>query len=390
MILDRPVLFLGPTLSAERALAVLPAEVRPPAARGDLYRAALEEPSAILLVDGAFEDVPAVFHKEILWALNEGIHVFGAASMGALRAAELHRFGMVGIGEIFEAYRDGRLERDDAVAVLHGPAELGFPLLTRSLVDIQATIAAAEREGVLEPDGAKALAQSAETLFWRERTYPGVVDQVLAQGWSGRPFNAFLAWVGDHELFQKEHDCLELLEHVAANWQALEEPFEPEFRFEHTEAWQVLKTEVEQSASSASDAGITAVLQERGAYEAIEAEALLSLLAEEVLRQEDGPADPLAFTKAAAEFRSRHGLDRAENIAHWMAKTGLSHADYAALVRDRGNIASLRFRFASRLPPAILRIARARGLLSPSGASPFQDHGGLSFDPANRSQANEP
>ena len=45
--------------------------------------------------------------------------------MGALRAAELHAFGMRGVGRIFEAFRDGELEDDDEVAVVHGPAEPG-------------------------------------------------------------------------------------------------------------------------------------------------------------------------------------------------------------------------------------------------------------------------
>ena len=93
---------------AERAPGVTCA---PPAAQGDVYRAALSRPVAIGLVDGYFERVPAVWHKEILWALSQGIHVFGSASMGALRAAELAPFGMVGVGAIFEAYRDGIARR---------------------------------------------------------------------------------------------------------------------------------------------------------------------------------------------------------------------------------------------------------------------------------------
>ena len=60
--------------------------------------------SAIGIVDGYFEGVLSVWHKEILWAMAEGIHVFGSASMGALRAAELHPFGMHGTGRIFEAF----------------------------------------------------------------------------------------------------------------------------------------------------------------------------------------------------------------------------------------------------------------------------------------------
>ena len=80
------IVFLGPSLPLHEARRILPATYRPPAAQGDVYRAALERPWGIGIVDGYFERVPAVWHKEILWALQQGIHVFGAASIGALRA----------------------------------------------------------------------------------------------------------------------------------------------------------------------------------------------------------------------------------------------------------------------------------------------------------------
>src|SRR5437763_12688169 len=118
--------FTGPTLSADEGRAELDAVYLPPVSQGDLYRVARRSPQAIGIVDGYFERVPAVWHKEILWALTRGIHVYGSASMGALRAAELDVFGMVGVGEIFEAYRDGVLEDDDEVAVAHAYAEAGF------------------------------------------------------------------------------------------------------------------------------------------------------------------------------------------------------------------------------------------------------------------------
>ena len=81
--------FTGPTLSPEKACAELDAIYLPPVSQGDVYRAALKRPRAIGIIDGYFECVPAVWHKEILWAMTEGIHVYGSASMGALRAVEL-------------------------------------------------------------------------------------------------------------------------------------------------------------------------------------------------------------------------------------------------------------------------------------------------------------
>src|SRR6185436_15946902 len=126
--------FLGPTLSHDEARDVLDAEYRPPAAHGDVLRAALRRPRAIGLVDGVFEGVPAVWHKEILFALAEGVHVFGAASMGALRAAELSTFGMRGIGQIYDWYAGGAIDADDEVALVHGPYETDFLALSEPLV----------------------------------------------------------------------------------------------------------------------------------------------------------------------------------------------------------------------------------------------------------------
>ena len=118
---------------------------RPPKATSTAPRC--RGPLAIGLIDGYFERVPAVWHKEILWALSQGIHVFGSASMGALRAAELAPFGMIGVGAIFEAYRDGILEDDDEVAVAHGPADTGYRAGSDAMVNIRATLARAVQHG---------------------------------------------------------------------------------------------------------------------------------------------------------------------------------------------------------------------------------------------------
>src|SRR6266446_2586246 len=117
------VVFTGPTISAEDALQELEATYLPPVSQGDVYRAAVRKPLAIGIVDGYFDRVPAVWHKEILWTMSQGIPVYGSASMGALRAAELAECGMVGVGSIFEAFHSGALEDDDEVAVTHGPRD---------------------------------------------------------------------------------------------------------------------------------------------------------------------------------------------------------------------------------------------------------------------------
>jgi hypothetical protein len=173
------LVFLGPSLPATEARAILPrARILPPAARGDLYRAARDEaPTAIVLIDGIFHRRRAVWHREILWALSRGIAVVGAASMGALRAVELASFGMRGIGRVHAAFAAGRLapfeepfDDDAEVAVAHAPSELGAAPLTLALVDLRCAFAAEAEAGTITTAQCQALASACAAVFYAERT----------------------------------------------------------------------------------------------------------------------------------------------------------------------------------------------------------------------------
>ena len=133
--------FVGPTLDIRAARQLLPdATFLPPVSQGDVLRSATRRPTAIGIIDGRFHDVPAVWHKEILWALSRGIPVYGSASMGALRAAELAPYGMRGVGKIFEAYHSGLLNDDDEVAVAHGDADSAYHPTNEAMVSIRETL----------------------------------------------------------------------------------------------------------------------------------------------------------------------------------------------------------------------------------------------------------
>ena len=135
--------FLGPTLPVADARALCKAEYLPPARMGDVHAVLERRPSIIAIIDGTFQNSPAVWHKEILFALASGVRVVGCSSMGALRAAELHTFGMEGRGQIFQAYRDGVYEDDDEVAVAHAAAEHHYRPLSDAMVNIRIGLAEA-------------------------------------------------------------------------------------------------------------------------------------------------------------------------------------------------------------------------------------------------------
>jgi hypothetical protein len=133
----------------------------------------------------------AVWHKEILLALERGIAVWGAASMGALRAAELAPFGMLGVGTIYRAYARGSLVADDEVAVAHLPAEQGYRAVSDALVNLRDGIA---RAPMLTAATRLRLVELARARFYRERSWPTLLADARAAGLPKRQLDALATW----------------------------------------------------------------------------------------------------------------------------------------------------------------------------------------------------
>ncbi|MBL8597558.1 MAG: TfuA-like protein [Devosia sp.] len=181
--------------------------VRGPAQMGDVERAMADGATAIGLIDGHYQQVGAVWHKEILLALSAGVAVYGAASMGALRAAECEAFGMVPVGSIAGRYCSGALFDDADVALTNGPAELGFPPLTEAMVDVAATLAHLAALGLVTPSEAQAVSAAARKTFFADRTVAAVFDRL------DHPRAPALRGLYDtHRVSQKTQDALELLD----------------------------------------------------------------------------------------------------------------------------------------------------------------------------------
>jgi hypothetical protein len=173
------LIFAGPSFGSDigRLRALYPlVEFRSPAARGDILQAVQDGATAIGIVDGYFGEVPSIWHKEILYALQKNVAVAGGASMGALRAAECAAFGMVGLGTIYEDYEAGRLIDDEAVALVHAPQELGWLPLSVPWVDYQPTVDGIFRNGQISTVEYKKLLLAGRSLHFSERTYPKAVE----------------------------------------------------------------------------------------------------------------------------------------------------------------------------------------------------------------------
>lgn len=332
------VIFAGPSLAGATDPA-LPAgfTLHPPARQGDVYRAAQMRPRAIGIVDGYFEGVPSVWHKEILWAMSRGIAVYGSASIGALRAAELHACGMIGVGDVFSAYRDGVLEADDEVALLHGPQETGFIALTEPLVNVRATCKAALAEGVIDDGEGEALIAAARGIFYKNRTWREIVRRAVDESGSEKRLSRFTAWLPGGRIDQKRLDALRMIERMRddlGNLTVVESEFEPTFLWERAVAgW--MRAERGAARSDDLDAAVLNELRlDPGRYRLLKDRALARM---QLLSQaEEGGLVASRSELAAARRRHRmtHGLLRAADLDNWLKDQDLDRVEYDRLIDE--------------------------------------------------------
>jgi hypothetical protein len=246
----RPTVFAGPSLHGVDPKWFEGVEVRPPAACGDILATALSGATVIGLIDGVFENAAAVWHKEILYALSSGVAVFGASSMGALRAAECATFGMVGVGTVYNEYATGVRVADSDVAVVHAPAEMGFLPLTVALVDAEATIAAVrQREGNLALICDR-LVTAARLLSFTQRSWANVV---AAANLNDVQSSLAAEAIKRNERSIKREDAQLLLELLPTAEHRAGPPTPISWRFERTAFFETLQQRVSQAARARID-----------------------------------------------------------------------------------------------------------------------------------------
>jgi hypothetical protein len=211
-------IFVGPTFGGatpEPYACAAGVVFLPPVAGGDLLRLRLKPGDLVGLIDGYFHQQRAVWHKEILDLMNRGVTVLGAASIGALRAAELDVFGMIGVGKIYLAYRDGKLEADDEVTLMHGPADSGYRALSDPLVNMRATLRAAVDDGVCEGNLGEQLMTHFSGVSYPQRSYRAIPAVAERLGAAPAAIERLVAFCESNAVDVKRPDALELLAKMA-------------------------------------------------------------------------------------------------------------------------------------------------------------------------------
>jgi hypothetical protein len=339
--------FLGPSLPVSEARLELDAAYLPPVAEGDVYRAAQRRPRAIGIVDGYFERVPAVWHKEILWAMSQGIYVFGAASMGALRATELETFGMIGVGRIFEAFRNGELDQDDEVAVSHAGAENGFHSMSDAMVNVRITLQAAQDQGVISAEAHGTLVGIAKSLFYRDRSWPAIRRNATNRNVTPQELDVLYAWLPTGEVNQKALDTIAMLREIRAHLSADPPPVRPRWNMANTVAWNTSRRHTRELVTDDSEqlgvSRIDAVLDEirllgPESFDETRRRALLRMLATEFADEEGFCPSGKDLHDAVDRHRLRLGLESWPNLVAYVEDNDLSISQFEQLVQTEEKV----------------------------------------------------
>lgn len=207
---------MGPSLPPEEAKYILSSDKKrevvyaPPIRRGDIPKAVSEDFNIIGIIDGVFFRESAVSPREIMEVLKSDVKIYGASSMGALRASELDRYGMIGIGKIYQWYRDGTLNSDDEVALSFDSEE--FIPISEPLVNIRETIKKATNEGIISEHDSEIILKSAKSLYFPERRW----DKIIKNSENALEKNLldFSVFVKNNRVDIKKEDAMLLIERI--------------------------------------------------------------------------------------------------------------------------------------------------------------------------------
>jgi hypothetical protein len=216
--MDKPIIFLGPSLSHEKAKKIFYSDYRPPARKGDFLQLTADFDLTKMLVgfvDGVFlQDYPPTPIEVYHLIRKSGVLLVGAASLGALRAVELEKFGMVGIGKIFQLYKTGKLNADDEVAVTFA-AEGDYLLQSEAMVDIRYNLYLAHKNKVISENTKHVLVRLAKEIYFPNRKYTYILEEAKNRYPDlESEIDSFGRYVRSNRKSLKEMDAIRLIKYL--------------------------------------------------------------------------------------------------------------------------------------------------------------------------------
>jgi hypothetical protein len=204
------VIFIGPTLSIDKAKEILDADYRPPAKKGDLLKLIPTAVKFVGLIDGYFlQDYPPTPIEVYNLLRKKDVLVFGSSSLGALRAVELKRFGMMGIGKIFNLFLKGIIDSDDEVAVTF----TGYrEYQSDALIDIRYNLFLAQKKQIIDKNTKRNILRIAKKTYFPYRTYDDILEKSKKVfSLQKKQIEDFGEYISKHKVSLKEKDAITLL-----------------------------------------------------------------------------------------------------------------------------------------------------------------------------------
>ena len=206
----QPVVFTGPSLSHVEARTLVKAEVCPPVRSGDLD--CLSDNTAVAIIDGVLEPGSVLSVGEVRRALRRGIKIWGAASLGALRAYQTTRDGMVGSGWVYKAYVSRRIQGTDEIGVIYDP--FSHRPLTVPLVNVRFCLHRLVKRGEVAERDAENAMRDLKCIPLEERSRRAVVLR-LGQAFGRERLKAAFRCAAGMNANVKRRDALEILRIIA-------------------------------------------------------------------------------------------------------------------------------------------------------------------------------
>jgi hypothetical protein len=222
---SKPIIFVGPSLSLQKARKIFDADYRGPAKKGDLLVLSASslislknQPNAINfvgLIDGLFlQDYPPTPIEVFQLLSNKNFRVVGGASIGALRAVELEKFGMVGIGKVFQLFKNGTINADDEVAVTFHPGD-AISIQSEAMIDIRFNLFVAHKKNLITKRTKHIIAQTAKSIYFPYRNYSHVIEETRTKFPElSRELESFSSYLNHHRLSLKEIDAIKVIKYI--------------------------------------------------------------------------------------------------------------------------------------------------------------------------------
>jgi hypothetical protein len=239
---------------------------------------------------------------------------------------------MIGVGRVFELYRDGLLEDDDEVALLHEPESTGYRAVSEAMVNLRDRLDAAVAAAVLDRAAADALVVALKALPYPQRSARRLF--ALAPSTLAAPLEAFVRAAGPS---LKERDALALLARMAKG----DSPTEAPTRVERTVFLERLRLEVQRERWTALSSTPAQSSATSTGTPGDAARALLALLARDHAALIGVSPSPDDLQAAVRDFQLARELLTPAALEGWLEKRGISVDRFFELAAEHATVRKL-------------------------------------------------